>query len=182
MSPLAAGTHRLGPDSAALCVETGRAGAAAKVGHDLVIDVTAWEATLDVADDGEPVSLALDAAAGSLHVREGSGGIQPLSDDDTAEIRKTIEDDVLKGEAIEFRSTAVESWDGGDRLRVRGDLRIAGAGRPVEFELRVGPDGQIAGSAALKQTDWGIRPYSTLFGTLKVADEVEVTVEGSLPD
>ena len=182
MSPLAAGTHRLGPDTAALRVETGRAGAAARAGHDLVIDVTAWEATLEVAEDGEPVSLALDAAPGSLEVREGSGGIQPLSNDDKAEIRRTIDDDVLKGETIEFRSSTVDALDGGERLRVTGDLRIAGASRPVEFELTVGSDGRIAGSTTLEQTDWGIKPYSALFGTLKVADEVEVIVEGSLAD
>jgi hypothetical protein len=39
------------------------------------------------------------------------------------------------------------------------------------------PDGHVRGSAVVKQTDWGIKPYSALFGTLKVADEVEVAVE-----
>ena len=33
----------------------------------------------------------------------------------------------------------------------------------------------------MKQSDWGIKPYSGLFGTLKVSDEVEVVAEGSLP-
>jgi hypothetical protein len=33
----------------------------------------------------------------------------------------------------------------------------------------------------LKQSDWGIKPYSTLFGALKVVDEVEVALEASLP-
>jgi hypothetical protein len=28
----------------------------------------------------------------------------------------------------------------------------------------------------IRQTEWGIKPYSTLFGALKVADEVAVEV------
>lgn len=175
------GTHKLGPDNATLRVKTGRHGAAAKAGHDLVIDVTSWEATLDVGEDPGQISLELNADAGSLRVHEGTGGAQPLSDDDKPDIHQTIDDDVLKGQAIEFRSTDVEAFDGGGRLRVSGDLNMAGNSHPVDFELSVGSDGQISGSATLKQTDWAIKPYSALFGALKVTDEVEVVVEASLP-
>jgi len=31
----------------------------------------------------------------------------------------------------------------------------------------------------VKQTDWGIAPYSALFGALQVADEVEVVIDAS---
>lgn len=181
MSILQAGTYKVGPDNATLQVKTGREGKAAKAGHDLVIDVTSWEATLDVGEDPGQVSLELDADPNSLRVREGIGGAKPLGDDDTSEIHGTIEDDVLKGEPIEFRSTEVEEAGDGDRLRVRGDLTTAGNSNPVEFELSVGSDGGISGSATVKQTDWGIEPYSALFGALKVKDEIEVVVEASLP-
>jgi hypothetical protein len=43
----------------------------------------------------------------------------------------------------------------------------------------VGDDGKLSGSSIVKQTNWGITPYSTLFGALKVADEVEVVVNAS---
>ena len=46
---LASGIHRLGPDNASLQVKTYREGMAAKVGHDLVIEVTRWDATVDLA-------------------------------------------------------------------------------------------------------------------------------------
>jgi hypothetical protein len=58
---------------------------------------------------------------------------------------------------------------------------MAGNSHPVELELSASPEGQISGGATLKQTDWGIKPYSALFGALRVADEVEVLVEASLP-
>jgi polyisoprenoid-binding protein YceI len=150
-------------------------------GHDLVIDVTSWEATLEVGDDPGQIGLNLNADAGSLRVREGTGGVQELGDEDKTEIQQTIDDEVLKGQPIEFRSTEVEATEGGRRLRVKGDLQMAGNGHPVEFELGVGSDGKITGGATLKQTDWGIKPYSGLFGALKVADEVEVVVEASPP-
>lgn len=176
-----AGTHKLGPDNASLRVKTGRHGAAAKAGHNLVIDVTSWEATVDVGEDQAQISLELEADAGSLRVHEGIGGAQPLGDDDKADIHKTIDDDVLKGQAIEFRSTAVEAADGGGHLRVRGDLTMAGDSHPVDFDLSVGSEGQISGSATIKQTEWRIKPYSALFGALKVTDEVEVVLQASLP-
>lgn len=46
---IALGTYRLGPDSASLQVRTYREGIGAKVGHDLVLDITRWDATVDIA-------------------------------------------------------------------------------------------------------------------------------------
>ena len=33
----------------------------------------------------------------------------------------------------------------------------------------------------VKQTEWGMKPYTALFGTLKVADEVRVEIDAGLP-
>jgi polyisoprenoid-binding protein YceI len=46
----------------------------------------------------------------------------------------------------------------------------------VTFEL-TSRDGGLTGEATVKQTAFGIKPYSALFGTLKVADEVRVAIE-----
>jgi polyisoprenoid-binding protein YceI len=173
------GTYRLGPDDGTLSVRTGRAGAAAKAGHDLLIEVAAWEATLRLGDDPAETSMELDADARSLRVREGTGGIQSLGDDDVANIHSTIDDEILKGEAIAFRSTQVTGADG--RLAVQGELTLAGTTRPLGFDLAVGDDGRLTGVALVKQTDWGMKPYSTLFGALKVADEVRVEIDAALP-
>ena len=48
------------------------------------------------------------------------------------------------------------------------------ANADVAFTIHDG--GHITGSARVKQTDWGMKPYSALFGTLKVADDVEVAI------
>ena len=157
-----------GPENATLTVRTKRTGAAAKAGHDLLFEVTSWSATLDL--DADP-ALTLTADSGSLRVLEGSGGIQALGDDDKAGIEQTIEEEVLMGTPIEFRSTAVEG------RRLEGELELAGQRHPISFELAGDEDGRLTGSATFKQSDWGMKPYSALFGTLKVVDEVEVAFE-----
>lgn len=139
-----------GPDNATLTVHTKRAGAAAKAGHDLTILVERWSAT---DDDGE---LTFEADSRSLRVIDGSGGITSLGDDEKAAISETIDDEVLKGTPITYRA---------------GELTLNGVTRPVEYAF----DG-TEGHALVKQTDFKIKPYSALFGTLKVADVVEVKV------
>ena len=39
----------------------------------------------------------------------------------------------------------------------------------------------MTGSAVVTQTEWGMKPYSALFGALKVADEVRVEIDARLP-
>jgi YceI-like protein len=174
-----AGTHALGPDTASLVVKTYREGVAAKAGHDLIIDVRDWEATLGVAEEGS--SLRLRADPRSLYPREGLRGIKPLTDRDRGEIRKNIDEKVLGTEPVEFRSTAVEAADGGARLAVRGDLTMHGQTRPASFALEVSDDGHVTGRAELVQSEWGIKPYRGLMGALRVRDSFEVVFDGRLP-
>jgi polyisoprenoid-binding protein YceI len=171
---LSPGTHHLGPADATLAVHTTRTGAAAKAGHNLVIEVDAWDATIEV---GEQTTIALTADAGSLRVIEGHGGMQSLGDDDKANIKGTIDDEILKGTQIAFSSTTVEASDDAT-LHVEGELTLMGASQPLSFDLQVGDDGSLEASAVVTQTRWGMKPYSTLFGTLKVGDDVTVTLNG----
>jgi polyisoprenoid-binding protein YceI len=166
-------TYTLGPDDGTLSVRTGRTGTVAKAGHDLLIEVRAWTATLDL----DAPRLTLDADSTSLHVIEGTGGMKALDDGDHANIRQTIHDEVLKRDDIVFRSTDVQRTDGG--LAVRGDLTLVGTTRPIAFDLALA-DEQVTGTAVVKQTEWGMKPYTALFGALKVADEVRVEIDARL--
>jgi hypothetical protein len=170
--PLPAQTLTLGPDDGTLLVRTGRAGAIAKVGHDLDMVVTRWSATL------APEALMLTADSRSLRVRGGGGGVSPLGDEEKAGIAQTIDEEVLKGGNIVFRSTRVR--DDGDRVAVEGELDLLGVSGPVAFDLSTA-GGRLTGSARIRQTDFRMKPYSALFGTLKVADELEVAVDVQIP-
>src|SRR5450755_3977641 len=175
---LEAGIHKFGPDSATLAIRTKRGGAAAKAGHDLLIHVTSWQATLQLGATPADSTLSLDADGSSLHVQEGTGGLQSLGEDDKASIRTTIDDEVLKRADVKFRSSEVESVDG--RIKLQGELELMGVAHPISFEL-TDDGGRLAGSATVTQSMWGIKPYSALFGALKVLDDVEVSIDAPLP-
>jgi len=132
--------------------------------------VTAWEATLDL--DGGTAELAADAA--SLRVHKGTGGMQSLGDEDKDNIRQTIDDDVLKKQNITFRSTSISGDDG--HYRVDGELTLASRTEPVSFDLTVDGDA-VSATATVTQTRFGMKPFSALFGTLKVLDDVEVHLQ-----
>ena len=65
---------------------------------------------------------------------------------------------------------------------MQGDLTLLGTTRPLAFDVTVGDDGTLTAVAVVKQSDWGMKPYSALFGALKVVDEVEVEIDVHLPD
>lgn len=156
--------RELGPQDGTLVVKTFREGVAAKVGHDLVIEVTRWRASVS----GEAVEASVDAR--SLEVREGLNGVKPLSDRDRREIVKNIDEKVLQGRPIEFRSTSV------DGPAITGELTIGSVTRPLSFQLAVAGD-RMRGAVTIVQTDWDIKPYRGLMGALKVRDAVEVHVD-----
>ena len=68
---------------------------AAKAGHDLIIDVVGWDATVAVADAPAGWTIELTADPHSLQVREGLRGVKPLTENDRLEIRRNIHEKVL---------------------------------------------------------------------------------------
>jgi polyisoprenoid-binding protein YceI len=169
-------THALGPQNAALQVKTYREGVAQKVGHDLVIAVTRWAAQVSLNEASS--SILLEADSSSLEVREGNNGVKPLSDKDRGEIRKTIDEKVLRKQPIRFRSTSMQP--NGSGYAVQGELSIGDQTRPVAFDLETA-GGRIKGVVPVVQREFGIKPYTALMGALKVRDEVEIVVDAAMP-
>lgn len=172
-----AGRYRFGPDNGTLVVHTARTGAVARAGHDLVLHVTDWEGTLEVGGD-HPSRVEARIDGGSLQVREGTGGMQPLGDDDKASIEQTIDDEVLRRDEITYRSTEV--IPDGDGLRVAGELTMLGQTAPIRLDVAL-VDGTLTAGGVVRQTAFGMKPYSALFGALRVADEVRVSLSASWP-
>ena len=168
--PIPEGTHNIGPSNGSLKVRTGREGAAAKAGHDLVIGVNSWDATIE---GGDSPSIKLTADPGSLEVIEGTGGAKALSDKDKGDIKKSISGKVLGSSQISFTSSEVTDSS------ARGDLSIAGSSSSVNVPLNVSGE-KISGSITLSQSEFGIKQFKALMGALKVSDQVTVEFEGSL--
>jgi polyisoprenoid-binding protein YceI len=176
---IASGRHTLGPDTGSLRVKTYREGVAAKVGHDLVIEVAAWSATVESGPDALTIELTADPT--SLRVLTGERGVKPLSDKDRDEIRKNIDGKVLHGRPIAFRATTVQPPAGDGALVVDGELTLAGSTQNVSARLDLQQDGQLTGTIPLVQSRWGIKPYRGLMGALKVRDDVEIVIDARLP-
>jgi polyisoprenoid-binding protein YceI len=173
--------YLLGPDDGTLAVHTKRGGAAKMAGHDLLMHVTRWEATIDLGG-AKGTAVELEADGSSLKVIEGSGGMQALQDEDIENIEQTIDDEVLERQTIKFRSTAVEPASEDAGLHVDGELTLNGETRPLSFYLSITGEGGLRAGAVVTQSDWGMKPYTGLFGALKVLDDVQVSLEARLPE
>jgi polyisoprenoid-binding protein YceI len=170
------GTHKIGPDNGSLKIKTGREGAAAKAGHDLVLEATSWDGTLEM---GDSPSIQLNVDPSSIEVREGSGGAKPLGDKDKADIKKSMKDKILGSSKISFESSDVKVDNGS--MNVSGNLSVAGSSNSISVPLTVSDDGTVRGSVKLSQSEYGIKQFKALMGALKVSDMVEVQIEAKLP-
>ncbi|MGB7980985.1 MAG: YceI family protein [Candidatus Nanopelagicales bacterium] len=166
-----------------LTLHTAVAGAAARMGHNLVIVIDDWSMSVELAG-AAPTSLALRADLTSLRVESGSGGVKPVGDGD----RRTIRDNALKSlhadrhPEITFVADTLtrESND----LHATGTLTINGTSQPLTATaaLEESADRVTARcTVPVRQSDFGVRPYSAMMGQLKVADEVQVSVEVTAP-
>lgn len=171
-------TRNLGPDEASLQVLTFREGVAQKVGHDLVLLVERWSATVTTSGDGSVEGVTAEVDSGSLRVVEGRNGLKSLSDKDRRDIKGSIDEKVLRRQPITFASTGVQARDGG--LQIEGELSIGGETRPVSFGLDVA-GGRVRGTLPLTQSAWNIKPYKAFMGALKVRDEVQITIDAPMP-
>jgi len=173
------GTVRLGPDNGRIILRTGRAGLAARAGHDLTIEVTRWSARIEVpGEDAGGVTAASVTAEldlGSLAVRTGTGGAKPLTDRDRGEIKKTMAGILGDGEASFASSRIIRSGSSGGA--VEGTLTINGRTQPARLQLTEPAPGRYRGTATVAQSAFGIKPYVGFFGALKLRDEVGVEFE-----
>lgn len=99
-----------------------------------------------------------------------------ISADKRAEIQHTMESaavlDVEHFPEISYQSSAVTS-KGEGRWEVRGTLSLHGKKEPVVVEVSL-QDGHYRGSAAFKQSTFGIEPIRIAGGAVKVKDEVKI--------
>ena len=185
------GTYRLGPDAGRVVIKTTRVGLAARVGHDLTLDVTRWSADITVpgglpeaaaaGDELSAATVTADLDLGSLVVREGTGGARPLTDSDRRDIESSMRK-ILGGgggpATAVFRSTRVIPSAGGGAIE--GTLTLNGRSQPVRLQLTAPAPGRYRGTVTVVQSALGIKPYTGFFGALKLRDEVVAEFEVDL--
>jgi polyisoprenoid-binding protein YceI len=175
---VSAGRHEIGTARGQILLHTFRDGVAAQAGHDLTIEVGRWSGELTLNPDLSPASLELRIDLGSLIVREGTGGLKPLSDRDRREIavtaRKVLAAD-RHPEAVFVAKEFLPNGSGGGAIN--GTLTLAGLDRPLRLQLsHVGEDKYHA-TATVVQTEHGIKPYTGFLGALRVRDAVSIDAD-----
>ena len=63
---------------------------------------------------------------------------------------------------------------------LHGELSLHGATRPLDVSFHAHPDApnfRVRGSVRFRQTDFGMKPFSTAGGSIGVDDEIEVDFE-----
>jgi polyisoprenoid-binding protein YceI len=160
-----------------LLIRTGVAGGAAQLGHRLTIAMRRWRATTHW-DADDPASAALTVDVDSLDVVRGEGGLTPLSGPEKVLVRRNAlrSLDARRYPRITFVAETVEKVDDGYRLT--GTLTIHGKGRTQIVDVRtddLGDSWDISSQSTIRQSDFGVRPYSQLLGSLKVVDDVTVS-------
>ena len=178
-----AGRHRLGPDRGRILLCTFRDGLAAQAGHDLTIEATRWSGELGVNDELSPAGLEVRVDLGALVVREGTGGVKPLTDRDRREIAVTMRKVLGAGQhpeavfaADKFRPDA----DGGGEIS--GTLTLRGQARPLRLQVKQTGTGRYHAETQVVQSNYGIKPYTAFLGALRVRDAIDVAVEADLSD
>ena len=174
------GRHRLGPDGGRLTLRTYRSGLAAQAGHDLTIEITRWSGELD-GDDQAPSRLEARIELASLAIREGAGGLKPLTDRDRREIASTARKQLHADRYPEATFTAAD-FEPDDRGggTINGTLTLHGQSRPLALTVSKAGDGRYRAAATVVQSEFGIKPYSGMFGALKLRDAVDVEVDVDL--
>ena len=157
-------------------VYTFKEGLLSAAAHDLRIAVTRFSIDLDV--DSPSATATFDAR--SLKTAAAMRGAvempEALSDRDRRTIDRHIVDDVLlsaRHPEISFVTTRVVALDGG--WTATGTLTMLGRAHPIALDVRR-ERGALLIEGSLRQSDFGIRPFTAMLGTLKVRSEVRVKV------
>ncbi|HKK26595.1 MAG TPA: YceI family protein [Gemmatimonadota bacterium] len=155
-------------------VRTKASGFLAALSHEHRVAATAFRASLAYVP-GDPSSDRIDVTVpvDSLEVRTADASPAQLR-----AIRKHMMEDVLRPDRHpEMRFVSKSVTPTGDGVRVEGELTLADSTRTVRVEADLEVHGdtlEAAGTLPLRQTDYGIEPYSFGFGAIKVADRLDL--------
>lgn len=177
------GRHEFSADRGRVILLTARDGLAASAGHDLTIEVTVWSGELTIGDDGAPTGLSVQLDLTSLVVVDGTGGLKPLSDRDRREIAVTARKvlGVDRHPAATFAASSFEPGSHGGGF-IQGTLTLGGTSRPLRLHVSERSADNYHATASVRQSEFGIKPYTAFLGALKVSDAVGVEVDVNLAE
>lgn len=173
-------TYRIVTSESSLWVFVEKAGLLSAFAHNHEIGVKSWSGSVTLPDNGVAAASAqFEVDAKSLVVLD-----KKVSDKDRTEIFNSMHREVLESEKyprIVFRSVSItgvaKSGENRYGFTLNGDLSLHGTTKRIAVPLTatVTPaEIRVSGKYRLKQTDYGIKPYSAAGGTVKVRDTVTI--------
>lgn len=158
-----------------LVLRTGVVGRAARLGHRLTIAMTRWQALVNWSGT-DPVAGELVAEVDSFEVMRGEGGVKGLSEPESSgagERAENAQRQPLPPYSLYHGSHCP------DREWVPPDRETAHPGKSREHVIDLhtedlGAAWRISADTTVRQSNYGVKPYSLLMGSIRVADEVSV--------
>ena len=168
--------QKFDPSNSEISIFTYKEGLLSAMAHDLKIGVTDFIAQFH--PDQKKIQATIKASSLRVINAMKSGQESPgtLSDSNKQEIEASIVKDVLHSQKypeITFDSTYSQSQE--HHLEVNGTLSLHGQNRLISFTASKKND-QWEAQIKLNQPDFGIKPYTAMFGTLKVQPELLVII------
>lgn len=164
-------------ESADCRVFTYKEGLLSAVAHDLELRVDTF--SVEVSDDRSSVTGTFDLR--SIHVVdaivEGKRSPGTISGKDKTKIESNVTSEVIDARRhpeARFESSEVREVDAG--WEIRGTLELAGRKREIIVPVHR-DEGKAVGEISVHQPDWGIKPYSAMFGALKIRPEIKIRIE-----
>ncbi len=162
-----------------LQVKTYKGGLLSGLGHSHVVRATDFDGVIRF-DPKDPKKSSIDV---SVPVKKLELADE-VSDSDRKKILSNMHKYVLKterakkNETIRFVSTKFDPVE--DGFEVTGNLTLAGVTKPVKVEMRVRRGRTSIKTSTkfdIKQTDFGIKPFSAALGTIRVANRVSFDID-----
>jgi hypothetical protein len=154
---------------------TFKEGLLSKLAHDLRFTLTRFSISArgpEISARFTPGSLRVDGV-----VRGGKLERNELSQSEKDKIQETMKEVLHALDHSEAKLTA--------RLvtlkppfTIEGQLTLRGETRPIQLRLDLEAD-RLLGHITIVPSQWGIRPYRALGGTLKLQDRVRITIDAS---
>ena len=174
--------YRLSPEQSKFTVQAFAEGLFSAFGHDPVILIREFTGEVQfVPGTFQNASLKMTVDPKSLAVSP------EVTEKDRLEIERTMREEVLetaKYKEIVFSSNNIavsRLAEGRCRVRVIGDLTLHGATQKniwISTEVSLTTESlQARGDFSLKQTDFGIKPYSAAGGTIKLKNDLKFSVD-----
>lgn len=170
------------PDVSIITVWTRSEGLLARAGHDLALLATTWRGSASITGRRFSAEVAVPARGLRAQGAAEQGRIVALGEREHRDIDATL----TGPHVLDAARHAEVRWSGGGTLpdggvgevTAEGQLTLRGTTRALPLVAQVQEqDGAVvvSGDVTLRQSAFGLKPYSAFLGTLRVRDEVKVS-------